>query len=132
MIHYFGNNESNLIEISISDPSVKSSIAYTIQSISVQSPATMKKFASVLLPLIFFAMHEEKTPDNMAILHIWEELWSENTPGTEAGLKQYLHNHINTIKHALNTSYWTSKAQVQFLNIISYAFVQLLNSSLEV
>ncbi|XP_044754481.1 proteasome adapter and scaffold protein ECM29 [Coccinella septempunctata] len=93
------------------DASVKTAVAYAIQSISVQSQKTMKKFSSVLLPLIFFAMHDEKTPDTMSTLQIWEDLWSDNTVGTESGIKQYLQNHISTIKLALEMSYWSTKAQ---------------------
>ena len=40
-----------------------------------------------MVKFIFF-VEEEKDGENTA--SIWEEVWSEATPGTEAGLKLYL------------------------------------------
>ena len=35
-------------------------------------------------------MHQEKTAASSDILEVWEEVWLEGTPGTEAGIRLYL------------------------------------------
>lgn len=79
------------------------------------------------MPLAFFAMHEEKTPENEDTLEIWTEIWSENSPGTESGIRQNLKEICETLKVSLESPSWTMKAQVSFninfLNKISLDFV---------
>lgn len=44
------------------DDSIRSACAYTIQSIGNHNQEILKSHADVVLPLVFFAMHAEKTP----------------------------------------------------------------------
>ncbi|KAK9876967.1 hypothetical protein WA026_015999 [Henosepilachna vigintioctopunctata] len=111
------------------DISVKSSLAYTIQSIGLHNQDILKKYADTLIPLIFFAMHAERNPESTAILEIWEEIWSDNTPGTEAGIRQNLENICAIIKNALESPSWTIKAQAA--NAIS-TVANKLGSSLHI
>ena len=50
----------------------------------------MKSFASSALPISFLAMHQEKSSTSSDIMEVWEEVWLEGTPGTEAGIRLYL------------------------------------------
>lgn len=42
---------------------------------------------------------------------VWEEVWSESTPGTEAGVKLYLHELVDLATVALTSQSWHMKAQ---------------------
>ncbi|KAL3269226.1 hypothetical protein HHI36_008307 [Cryptolaemus montrouzieri] len=108
------------------DISVKSSLAYTIQSIGVHNQDILKNYSDSLLPLIFFAMHAEKNPDSTSTLEVWEEIWSDNTPGTEAGIRQNIENICDIIKNALESPSWTIKAQAA--NTISTVAAKLGSS----
>lgn len=64
------------------------------------------------MPLTFFAMHAESVPEvNDKTVELWTELWSEITPGTEAGIRQNLGVITTTLNTALESSSWTTKAQ---------------------
>lgn len=73
------------------------------------------------MPLTFFAMHAELMPDKnddqakkdlrQKTVELWTELWSEITPGMEAGVRQNLPSITNTLNTALESSSWTTKAQ---------------------
>ncbi|XP_056640479.1 proteasome adapter and scaffold protein ECM29 [Diorhabda sublineata] len=93
------------------DDSIRSSCALTIQSIGVHNQDILKSHADIVLPLIFFAMHAEKTPETEKTLEIWNEIWSEQSPGTETGIRQNLQNICDILKTALESPSWTMKAQ---------------------
>lgn len=66
----------------------------------------------MVLPLVFFAMHAEKTPETENSLEVWNEIWAEHSPGTETGIKQNLDKICDVLKVALESPSWTMKAQV--------------------
>jgi len=39
------------------------------------------------MPLVFMAKHEKPNGSNEEIIEVWEEVWSEGTPGTEGGIR---------------------------------------------
>uniref|UniRef100_A0A6P7FNW0 Proteasome-associated protein ECM29 homolog n=1 Tax=Diabrotica virgifera virgifera TaxID=50390 RepID=A0A6P7FNW0_DIAVI len=93
------------------DDSIRSACALTIQSIGIHNQEILKTYAEVILPLVFFAMHAEKTPETEKTLEIWNEIWSEQSPGTETGIRQNLKNICDILKTALESPSWTMKAQ---------------------
>lgn len=95
-----------------SDDSIRSACAYTIQSIGIHNQDILKSYSDTVLPLVFFAMHAEKTPETEKTLEIWNEIWSEQSPGTETGIRQNLYNICDLLKTTLESPSWTMKAQV--------------------
>lgn len=53
-------------------------------------------------------------------LEIWTDIWSENSPGTETGIRQNIEVICDTLKSALESPSWTMKAQVQILHLYLY------------
>lgn len=94
------------------DDSIRSACAYTIQSIGIHNQDILKSYSEIVLPLVFFAMHAENTPETEKTLEIWNEIWSEQSPGTETGIRQNLHNICEVLKTTLESPSWTMKAQV--------------------
>lgn len=67
------------------------------------------------MPLVFFAMHADKTPETENTLEIWSDIWGEHSPGTETGIRQNLEQICSILKTALESPSWTMKAQVYSL-----------------
>ncbi|KAK9746868.1 Proteasome stabiliser [Popillia japonica] len=93
------------------DDSIRSACAHTIKSIGVHNQDILKNHSDVILPLVFFAMHAEKTPETENTLEVWNEIWSEHSPGTESGIRHNLEVICDTLKTALESPSWTMKAQ---------------------
>ena len=72
------------------DEASRAAVAFTYQAVTRHNPDVMKSFASSALPISFLAMHQEKTAASSDLLQVWEEVWLEGTPGTEAGIRLYL------------------------------------------
>lgn len=94
------------------DDTIRSACAYTIRSIGNTNQDVLKSYSDVVLPLVFFAMHAEKTPETENTLEVWTEIWTENSPGTETGIRQNLDKICDILKEALESPSWTMKAQV--------------------
>ena len=56
-------------------------MAYTFQAIPRHNPDRMKAHATEAMPLAFLAMHEAKNESNTDILEVWDEVWTDGTPG---------------------------------------------------
>ncbi|KRT79156.1 HEAT domain-containing protein [Oryctes borbonicus] len=93
------------------DDSIRSACAYTLKSIGVHNQDILKNHSDVILPLVFFAMHAEKTPETENTLEVWNEIWSEHSPGTESGIRHNIEVICDTLKTALESPSWTMKAQ---------------------
>lgn len=50
------------------DESVRSACAYTLQAIGQHNQDILKEHSSVVIPLVFFAMHASRIPGKMALL----------------------------------------------------------------
>lgn len=109
-----GDTNSELYSWIILDDSIRSACAYTIQSIGIHNQDILKSYSETVLPLVFFAIHAEKTPETEKTLEVWNEIWSEQSPGTETGIRQNLHNICDILKTALESPSWTMKAQVSW------------------
>lgn len=99
----------------IVDDTVRSACAYTIQSIGIHNQEVLKSHSEVILPLVFFGMHCEKTPETETTLEVWTEIWSEHSPGSETGIRQNIEVICDILKTALESPSWTMKAQVSYI-----------------
>ena len=57
------------------------------------------------------AMHEQKSEANADILDVWDEVWTDGTPGTESGIKLYMKEIVALLTSALESQQWKMKAQ---------------------
>ncbi len=88
-------------------------VAYTYEAVNRHNPDRLKAHAAFALPVAFLAMHEELRADksNEEILEIWNEVWSDTTPGTEGGIRMYLKEIMSLLEVAIDSSQWKVKAQ---------------------
>lgn len=93
------------------DESTKFSVAFTFQAVTRYNPDRMKAHAAQAMPLSFLAMHEGKTESNAEILDVWDEVWTDGTPGTESGIRLYLKEIVALLTSALESQQWKMKAQ---------------------
>ena len=99
------------------DEASKWAVAYTFEAVNRHNPDRLKAHAAQALPVAFLAMHEEKRRadsdggDNEDILEIWEEVWSDGTPGTEGGIRLYLKEIVSILEVAIESQQWRVKAQ---------------------
>lgn len=85
-------------------------VPHTILAINKRHQNVLTDFSSHVLPLIFFAMHEECTDENRDTVELWKELWLEVSPG-DAGIRLNLDAIIPTLEQSLNDPSWLIKAQ---------------------
>ncbi|XP_078353041.1 LOW QUALITY PROTEIN: proteasome adapter and scaffold protein ECM29-like [Oculina patagonica] len=115
------------------DEGLRLACGLTLQAISRYSPDVMKRHTAKALPAVFFAMHEKKTTavtagsSSSTNESLWEEIWLENTPGTESGIRLYLDEIVSITCPALTSQSWTTKAQAA---VAISAIAQKLGSSL--
>lgn len=85
-------------------------VPYAIQTINKRHQDILKDYPSHILPLIFFAMHEEIDEENRSIVELWKELWIEVSPG-DAGIRMNLDSIIPMLEKSLEDQSWLIKAQ---------------------
>ncbi|KAG7160614.1 Proteasome adapter and scaffold protein ECM29-like [Homarus americanus] len=114
------------------DDSVRMSGALTIRSMHAQNSDIMKQHACQAMPLAFLAMHAEKTIEgDPGGVEIWDEIWSDNTPGTESAVRLYLNEIILICEQALQNSNWAMKAQAgRALSTVSQKLGPSMNDAL--
>ena len=93
------------------DDSSKWAVAFTFQAVTRYNPDRMKAHAAQAMPLAFLAMHEVKTESNEEILEVWDEVWTEGTPGTESRIRLYLKEIVALLSVTLESPQWKIKAQ---------------------
>lgn len=89
-------------------------IASIMKTVTKHSADVATKHSSVFLPLAFFAMHEPNLDSNEEIIEtkaIFEELWTEFTPGTETGIKLYSKEILALIYRSFESQSWHDKHQ---------------------
>jgi proteasome component ECM29 len=85
-------------------------IALTIQSINKRHNETLKDYSSHILPLIFFAMHEEIDDENKSIVELWQELWTEIASG-DSTIRLNFDVIVDNLEQNFNNSSWLLKVQ---------------------
>ncbi|KAI4501123.1 hypothetical protein M0802_003926 [Mischocyttarus mexicanus] len=93
------------------DDSIRSGIGQSLQSINNHNQELLRNYFNITIPLIFFAMHAEKTQVNENTVALWTELWNDVTPGTETGIRQNLNVITTTLSEALESASWNTKVQ---------------------
>lgn len=93
------------------DQSGKSrSIVLTLSAINKKHADVIKDNASNILPLIFFAKHEEANEDNKSSVEMWQDLWNDVSFG-DSMLQLYLNDILVVLESSLNSQSWLLKAQ---------------------
>lgn len=100
---------AKLSELYFENPSNKG-IPQTIIAINKRHQDILKDYPSHVLPLIFYAMHEQVTPDTKPAIEMWKELWTEISPG-DAGIRMNLDTIIPQLERCLDDPSWAVKAQ---------------------
>ncbi|EDV98206.1 GH22981 [Drosophila grimshawi] len=113
-----------LDELYMEQPSNRS-IALTIQSINKRHHELLKDYMDCMLPLIFFAMHEEQNEENKANIELWKDLWNDISPG-DAGIRLNLHVIIPKLESSLTDASWSRKSQAA--NVIQNIAMRLSHS----
>lgn len=98
-----------LSDLYAEDPSNKG-VPLVIQSINKRHHELLKDYVENIIPLIFFAMHEEVNDDNKATVELWKELWLDISPG-DAGIRMNLSSIVPVVEKALEDSSWVRKTQ---------------------
>ena len=93
------------------DESSKWAVAFTFQAVTRHNPDRMKAHAAQAMPLAYLAMHEPKSESNGEILDVWDEVWTDGTPGTESGIRLYLKEIVALLTVTLESPQWKIKAQ---------------------
>ncbi|XP_068278547.1 proteasome adapter and scaffold protein ECM29 isoform X3 [Nyctibius grandis] len=95
------------------EPVYRTGCALTVHAMGRYSPDVVKNHAKHVLPLAFLGMHEvpneEKGEKENSTL--WTEVWQENVPGTQGGIRLYMQELITVTQKALQSQSWKMKAQ---------------------
>lgn len=86
------------------------SIVLTLSAINKKHADIIKDYSAVIMPLIFFAKHEEVNEDNKSTVEMWQELWNDVSFG-DSMLQLYLNDIIMMLETSLNSQSWLLKAQ---------------------
>ncbi|XP_060085987.1 proteasome adapter and scaffold protein ECM29-like [Ylistrum balloti] len=102
--------------LSLTEESARLACGLTLHSMSQHSPDILKRHATLAMPLAFFAMHEQKPEEQKSknpedSLSIWDEVWLEVTPGTEAGIRLYIQEIVQILRESIESQSWNTKAQ---------------------
>lgn len=85
-------------------------VPQTITAINRRNGEMLKDYSGHILPLIFFAMHEQVTDENRTTIELWRELWTEVSPG-DAGIRMNLDSILPMLEKSLEDPSWCIKAQ---------------------
>lgn len=85
-------------------------IPQTVVAINKRNGEMLKDYSSHILPLIFFAMHEEVNEENRSAIELWKELWTEVSPG-DACIRMNLDSILPMLEKSLENSSWSIKTQ---------------------
>lgn len=85
-------------------------VPYAISAINKRHQDILKDYQAHVLPLIFFAMHEEIDEENRSNVELWKELWLEVSPG-DGGIRMNLDSIIPMLERSLEDQSWLIKAQ---------------------
>ncbi|NXA53460.1 ECM29 protein, partial [Nothocercus julius] len=87
--------------------------ALTVHAMGRYSPDVVKNHAKHILPLAFLGMHEvsDEEKGEKEDSALWTEVWQENVPGTQGGIRLYMQELIVITQKALQSQSWKMKAQ---------------------
>lgn len=85
-------------------------IPQVIHAIYKKYPELLKDFSGDIIPLIFFAMHEEVNEETRQNLEHWKDVWHEVSAG-DVGIKFNLEKITNRLEQCFESQLFTTKAQ---------------------
>lgn len=85
-------------------------VILTLNAINKKHADIIKDYASTIMPLIFFAKHEEITEENKAMVEMWQELWNDVSFG-DSMLHLYFNEIVLVLESSLNNQSWLLKTQ---------------------
>lgn len=85
-------------------------IALTLNAINKKHSDIIKDYASTVLPLLFFAKHEEVNEDNKHTIEMFEDLWSDINFG-DTMLQSNFDKVVEVLENTLNSQSWLMKTQ---------------------
>lgn len=86
------------------------SIVLTLNAINKKHADILRDNANSILPLIFFAKHEEATEENKTRVEMWQDLWNDVSFG-DSMLQLYFNDIVIVIENSLNQSSWLLRTQ---------------------
>ncbi|XP_048484818.1 proteasome adapter and scaffold protein ECM29 isoform X3 [Plutella xylostella] len=89
----------------------KSVVALILKSVSKAKIELIKDNEEIIAPMVFLAMHAPKDDESTATVEMFSELWTDISPGREAGLRRHLPAVRARVEAALASSSWTQKVQ---------------------
>ncbi|XP_050678905.1 proteasome-associated protein ECM29 homolog [Leptidea sinapis] len=92
------------------DDSTRSSVALTLKAVAKAKIEHIKDNEGILAPLVYLAMHAPKDNESNAV-EIYEEIWTDISPGRETGIRTHLAAIREEIEKALISNSWTKKIQ---------------------
>ncbi|XP_067172253.1 proteasome adapter and scaffold protein ECM29 isoform X5 [Apteryx mantelli] len=95
------------------EPVYRTGCALTVHAMGRYSPDVVKNHAKHILPLAFLGMHEvsDEEKGEKEDSTLWTEVWQENVPGTQGGIRLYMQELIVITQKALQSQSWKMKAQ---------------------
>uniref|UniRef100_A0A8C3CD18 Ecm29 proteasome adaptor and scaffold n=1 Tax=Cairina moschata TaxID=8855 RepID=A0A8C3CD18_CAIMO len=95
------------------EPVYRTGCALTVHAMGRYSPDVVKNHAKQVLPLAFLGMHEvpDEEKGEKEDSTLWAEVWQENVPGTQGGIRLYMQELIAITQKALQSQSWKMKAQ---------------------
>lgn len=93
------------------DPSGKARvIVLTLNAINKKHADIIRDYANAILPLIFFAKHEEVNEENKSSVEMWNDLWNDVSFG-DSMLHLYFNDILAVLESQLSSQSWLMKAQ---------------------
>lgn len=105
IINLFGKLESSYFK----NP-LNKGIPLAIREINNRHSELLKDYFECILPLIFFAIHEDIDDENRKIVSFWKDLWDDICPG-DSGISANLSQILNLIKNNINSEKWNLRVQ---------------------
>ncbi|XP_066037538.1 proteasome adapter and scaffold protein ECM29 isoform X3 [Chamaea fasciata] len=95
------------------EPVYRAGCALIVHAMGRYSPDVLKNHSKQVLPLAFLGMHEipEEEKGEKENSTLWTEVWQENVPGTQGGIRLHLQELISITEKALQSQSWKMKAQ---------------------
>ncbi|KAG8312446.1 hypothetical protein J6590_023052 [Homalodisca vitripennis] len=96
------------------DESIRTAVGLTLQAMARHNQDVVKSRSDLVIPLVFFAMHTAKNKDDPVSVsnwELWQDVWHEVSPGTEAALTRHLDQVMALQSSVMESPSWHVKAQ---------------------
>lgn len=104
------NNTFNKLTDLYFDQPANRAIPQVIASANKRHTEFLKDYSAQVLPLLFYAMHEEVTEENRSTVELWKDLWIDISPG-DAGIRMNLDTITTILEKTIENSSWRLKSQ---------------------